>query len=359
MLKWPAIVFLTVCCFSPAWGQSAQPASSNAQSPAAGSQQSAAESAPVQSEPAQSGPGQGESGHGQYRSRHHRRVAQAATQDQSAAAPQPATSKPENAPAEATPQEQKAAVAAGPPVSSAPAPAAPTAHATERSGFPDTVYEWGPWVFGFLLVLVGGLQVWLLLRTGRAIQEQNAMHAAGMTQWVDLRPHGVLVNPDAETDQPMRVTASLQWKIVNRTSLPLTLQAVEAYICRRKDWEVFEYAPKVVIPPVNAEGRPNHYVFLAPLHLTKAETKRFLSEGIPLSVTIGVTYEDAMGREKRQDFGDMYACGVGRLEIKEPLGDSPSHTYLQKDDSPLSARKRDVPVTVPEDEDGDSFREED
>jgi hypothetical protein len=221
----------------------------------------------------------------------------------------------------------------------------------------DQALEWGPWVSTFLLLLVAGLQVWLLLRMGRAIEGQNAIHAAGTTQWVDLQPQGVLVDSDADTDPPMRVTASLQWKIVNRTALPLTLQSVQAYICRRKDWEVFEYAPSDVIPPSNAEGRPNHYLFLAPLHLTKAETKRFLTEGIPLSVTIAVTYQDAMGKARRQDFGDMYECSVGRLEIKESLGDRPSNTYLQKEDSPLSIRKREVPVTVPED-DADSSPED-
>jgi hypothetical protein len=39
-------------------------------------------------------------------------------------------------------------------------------------GFWDHVLDWGPWVSNFLLVVVGGFQVWLLKRTWKTIERQ-------------------------------------------------------------------------------------------------------------------------------------------------------------------------------------------
>jgi hypothetical protein len=329
MLKYLAIFLaLAACCVDSTWGQRAQPAAGNPpQSSPGSSPQPAPDSTPqstTDNVPAQ----------GQSRGRHHRRAAQATTQENPAP---PVAPKPEAQPPVTQDKEQKVAAVS-------PAPISPV---IEQKGLSDRVFEWGPWAFDLLLVLVAGLQVWLLLRTWRTIEGHNTMQAAAMTQWVDLQPQGVFVDRGPDDDQAARVTANLQWKIFNRTGLPLTIQTVEAYICRRKDWEVFEYTPNEVIAPVNSEGRQNHYMFTAPLHLTKAETKRFLEEGIALSVTIGITYEDAMGKTRRQDFGDMYNCGAGRLEIKESLGDSPSRTFIEKGDNPTSIRIREVAMPVP------------
>lgn len=41
-----------------------------------------------------------------------------------------------------------------------------------QKGFWDYVFDWGPWVFSFFLVGVGGWQVWLLFRTLGAIKRQ-------------------------------------------------------------------------------------------------------------------------------------------------------------------------------------------
>lgn len=48
----------------------------------------------------------------------------------------------------------------------------PITVADKTKGFWDHVLDWGPWISNFLLVAVGGLQVWLLLRTWKTIERQ-------------------------------------------------------------------------------------------------------------------------------------------------------------------------------------------
>jgi hypothetical protein len=48
----------------------------------------------------------------------------------------------------------------------------PVSVAKEKKGFWGYVFDWGPWLFNLGLLVVGGLQVWLLLRTWKAIERQ-------------------------------------------------------------------------------------------------------------------------------------------------------------------------------------------
>lgn len=54
------------------------------------------------------------------------------------------------------------------PLTSAP----PLTIIAKRKTFLDYVYQWGPWFFGLVLAIAGGLQLWLLRITWRAIQTQ-------------------------------------------------------------------------------------------------------------------------------------------------------------------------------------------
>ncbi|MGA2992772.1 MAG: hypothetical protein ABSD88_20070, partial [Candidatus Korobacteraceae bacterium] len=42
----------------------------------------------------------------------------------------------------------------------------------KQKTFWDYVFDWGPWVFTFVLAIVGALQAFLLLRTWQAIKQQ-------------------------------------------------------------------------------------------------------------------------------------------------------------------------------------------
>jgi hypothetical protein len=44
--------------------------------------------------------------------------------------------------------------------------------ASDYKGWVKRLYDWGPWAFAFLLVIVGGLQVWLLRQTRDEIKRQ-------------------------------------------------------------------------------------------------------------------------------------------------------------------------------------------
>ncbi len=48
----------------------------------------------------------------------------------------------------------------------------PVTVTSQEKTFWDHVLDWGPWVSNFLLVVVGGFQVWLLLRTWKTIDRQ-------------------------------------------------------------------------------------------------------------------------------------------------------------------------------------------
>jgi hypothetical protein len=70
------------------------------------------------------------------------------------------------------------------------------------------------------------------------------------------------------------------------------------------------------------------------VRLTENETTDFLADGIELSITVGITYRGASGKQDKSSFGDFYVCGVGKLEINKPIGKGPQSQRIEKDDSP-------------------------
>jgi hypothetical protein len=64
--------------------------------------------------------------------------------------------------------------------------------------------DWGFWCFNLLLVVVGGFQIWLLTLTWKIIRRQTDIQEAGMTQWVDLKPDGLLTKAEVGSSQKPR-----------------------------------------------------------------------------------------------------------------------------------------------------------
>jgi hypothetical protein len=53
-----------------------------------------------------------------------------------------------------------------------------------RQAVSDYLFQWGPWVFSGLLVVVGGLQAWWLMLTWQAIQKQVSAQRTAERAWL-------------------------------------------------------------------------------------------------------------------------------------------------------------------------------
>ena len=182
-----------------------------------------------------------------------------------------------------------------------------------------------------LLVVVGFLQVWLLSLTWKTIRRQTDIQEANITQWVDIQPDGIMIETTSATSPPERISISLRWRLINNTSLPLTLEKIGISVARTVNWEEYEMVEESVVSPAGgAKGSRNFYPFFVKLDLTKKQTKDFLDKGLSISVGIMISYVEASGKRKDQYFGDIYDCRGQNMEIVEPLGKSPTHVYTEK-----------------------------
>ena len=206
-------------------------------------------------------------------------------------------------------------------------------------------FDWGPWVSNALLAVVGILQVVLLYFTWKTIARQAKMQQASMMQWIDLKPNGIQTIVRSKSGESVeRVEISLRWKIVNNTPLPFKVQTVEVSVCRQHDWEIFEFEPNEVVPPLTSEGKQNFYGFHAPLELDSSETELFLTEGITLSIAIDVVYVEASGRQKERSLGDFYKCTLQGMEINESIGQGPKNKRIEKPEGPGTIRVEPVEI---------------
>jgi hypothetical protein len=213
----------------------------------------------------------------------------------------------------------------------------PVTIADKQKTFLDHALDWGPWVSNFLLVIVGGFQVWLLFRTWKTIKRQADIQQASLLQWVDIQPIGILVRTKSESDPPDRVTLTLRWKVLNNTSLPFTVQRIETHLLKATTEEISVVEEVEVIPPAR-EGSRNFYPFFIDAELNQGETKEFLKSGILMTVQIEISYVDATGAPQDRFFGDHYFCERNSLTIDgESLGKRPEKR-IEEDDSPSTIR---------------------
>lgn len=215
----------------------------------------------------------------------------------------------------------------------------PVVLADKHKSLWDYFFAWGPWVFGLITCIAAAFQVLLLFRTWETIGRQAKMQQAGLSQWVDIQPIGVLVSTKSKADPPDKVALTLRWNLLNNTALPFTVQRVEIHVLKAATEEISVVEEVEVIPPAK-DGSRNFYPFFIETDLTKRETKEFLEKGILLTVQIEISYIDATGEEKDRFFGDHYHCEKNTLTFSGDFMGKTPQKRIEKDDSPSTMRAR-------------------
>jgi hypothetical protein len=211
--------------------------------------------------------------------------------------------------------------------------------AKQKKGFWDYLFEWGPWIFNLLLVIVGGLQVWLLLRTWKTIGRQADIADAALAQWVDVEFTGADRGQAAPIfvlgEQQERVIVVLHFRVVNNTPYPLTIRKVSMKIRPPQDWNTFVFDQTERLPP-NREGKPASYRFFVRLDLVGETLQTYLDDILFLDIRGIVTYEPVSRNSPHgQSFYMQIGCDPsGEKEILDGLNRQAERVEDQRPEKP-------------------------
>jgi hypothetical protein len=199
--------------------------------------------------------------------------------------------------------------------------------------------DYGYWVFSLGLLIVGGLQVWIVWKTLGAIKRQadlmksqTDVQRANMRQWVVCE----FVKTEYEgniyegRELVRLLPISIKLQAVNRTNLPLTITRIVTRISRPvagrdTSWETFEVEEREILPPMIG-GQGGAYPFYVPLQLEGEAVKAYQSDQFMISVSCQVFFEPAIGGTEEQSFGSLVRCGATLDRILRYVGKAPIQT---------------------------------
>jgi hypothetical protein len=183
--------------------------------------------------------------------------------------------------------------------------------------FWDHIFDWGPWIFNFLLVVVGALQVWLLLWTGRAVARQANLQKFITKQWVDVGNWSIGGEDaweidwdfDTRTEKSRKIKQSMSmgvgFEIFNRTAYPMIVDTIVIFVGKVKQgewkWKVFEDKANMIMPPHSSDG-DNSESCTVPFDLDEDEVYRYTKCGIYRRIHVKIFFFDSEGKKVRQDF---------------------------------------------------------
>ena len=206
----------------------------------------------------------------------------------------------------------------------------------------DRIFDWGPWVFNFLLVVVGSLQAVYVIKTLIAIERQALlMERQANIQVASLQPWLRLGRSTCSSQSlPVQfggvresVYLTLSYEIVNPTSTPVRLQAIKWFISKEKRgprpvWEMSgEETREILIPPDKEGNTP--YLSMANIKIEGIQqVELFLSYHLPLEVRGEITFLNIEGSPVLQTFPHLAICGEGHLSRNGLLTteDAPNQT---------------------------------
>ncbi len=179
----------------------------------------------------------------------------------------------------------------------------------------DHLFDWGPWVFGGLLVLVGIFQIALIRRqayimeqqagfsehTLAAIQRQAVLQQATMQQWVNINEWESEISENKKT-------LDIRFKVVNPTKFPLWVSESKM---------VFGF-PGITATPLIDPGERLMPDIPKPVQVTISmtpdETQKFtVGVGITLPVRVEIIHTDMGSNEETPTrFSGYLKCQNGR-----------------------------------------------
>jgi len=160
----------------------------------------------------------------------------------------------------------------------------PVAIADKNKTVWDHVFDWGPWVFSLLLVVVGAIGVGLAHRTLQTFDRQAEimnlqadLMKANMAQWVSFTNwRATPVNRVGPLSKEPR-TLRIDFDIINPSDFPLTLKGVF------KLNGLLPGAPQIMVP--RGFIRPNHPLTVgADVLMADHQAKEYAAEGARISL---------------------------------------------------------------------------
>jgi hypothetical protein len=171
----------------------------------------------------------------------------------------------------------------------------------------------------------------LMNRTLLSIRRQSLHMArqidiqeANMSQWVEadiygIRTEGLTTKPNSNAIETAKIT--LQGRVINQTSLPLTIKkivtSISGVVCI--DRKEFEIETNELLSP-RKEGSEVSFSFFVDLTLDADFTLLLLNTGFNASVLIWVTFIEASGHEKHQGFPSIIRCTTHNVEKLHYVG---------------------------------------
>lgn len=187
--------------------------------------------------------------------------------------------------------------------------------------FRDEVLDWGPWIFNFLLVVVGALQIWLLFRTWRTIDRQADLQEIAYTQWLVIKTwHSAIKDekvPQRYTDGSPVIRLGIQFQIINESQFPITLSDSEIVF---KTSRVGEVGGLKYYAPQNFPLFPNvPYMVDVSVVVTKEEIDQFETSIMLISVEGKFTWTGVLKEKRVQTLHGLLWCGKAETRFDEQI----------------------------------------
>jgi hypothetical protein len=182
------------------------------------------------------------------------------------------------------------------------------------------LYDWGPWVFNLCLVIVGGLQVWLLKVTWRTIGLQASLQEFGLRQWVEIGAWQLSRESPRDGAGMLKKSLSLQYTFVmfNRTPLPVSIKRIAVRVIK-SGWqaETFEMNEEFYVPPNDDAEAFRGFL---PIDLDEDQVKQYEESRFLFEVTGEVFQMAPKGTLISQPFRRTVQCGPDKDDAFKYVG---------------------------------------
>jgi hypothetical protein len=197
----------------------------------------------------------------------------------------------------------------------------PVTIADKQKTWLDYAFDWGPWVFSAMLVIVGIVGVVLarrtlgtmdrqanLMRTQATLMELQAeLMRASMTQWVSVANWQAILATLSIPSSPGRKSLLVQFDIANESGFPLTAKADFRFFGKLPNAARFSTVQDVPLFP----RKP--YKCEVRLNLTEEQSKEFTDTALRISVHGAIIH---VGIAKEQSplmsISGNLVCGMNR-----------------------------------------------